>query len=681
MKFKKFNKKLQEHFQKIIKDIDYLFEVGLDKDELWDLYLDSFPPGTNEIFRERREFDCSCCRNFIRKIGNVVRIKDGEITSIWDFETNDDKYQPVIDALSEFVKSKTVSDIYVTKLNKIGVEKNYEELENGEIKEWSHFYLELPDKLVDSSNKSEGDIKGTYRTTKEVFKRSLDEITKNSVLTVLELISQNSLYRGEQWESPLEEFLEYKREYSELKKEQKNLYAWEKSIEAGGSVGRIRNHSIGTLLVNISEGIELDLAVKKYESIVAPENYKRPKPVYTKKMLENAKEKVKELGFMESLQRRYATLEDITVNNILFSNKDTAKDLGDFDVFDEMEKDISINPKKFSRVEEVSINKFVNNVLSNTEELEVLLENRHSNNMVSLIAPEVENSKNMFKWNNNFSWAYTGNLADSSMKENVKSAGGKVDGVLRFSIQWNDDNYNPNDFDAHCHEPGFLGKVIHYADKTNPRTTGELDVDIINPERGTPAVENITWTNKNKMQEGRYKFLVHNYSHNGGRDGFKAEIEFDGQIYNFEYNKELKQKEKIHVADVVFDKQNGFSIEEKLPSDMSTREIWGLNTNQFHPVSVAMFSPNYWDEQGVGNKHYFFMLKNCVNPEEPNGFYNEFLKENLRPHRKVFEALGSKMAVKESDNQLSGVGFSSTKKNDLLIKAKGRTERILKIKI
>jgi len=681
MSFGEFKVLFQKNFKELTKDASHLFEVELNLDDLWTLYLESFPNGKNEIYRQRREYDCSCCRSFIRNIGNVVVIKDNQVKTIWDFETGDTTFQPVINALDKFVKSHVVSDVWISKLKKIGTDKNFEQLENGEITEWQHFFLDLDKKFVDNTNRSEGEIRGQFRDTRNVFKRSLEEITEDSLLTVLELISQNSLYRGKEWEGVLTEFLKYKKEYDKLETiDEKENYTWEQSVKVGGVIGRIKNHSMGTLLINISEGMDLDTAVGKFEFIVG-DGYKRPNPVYTEKMLNDAKNKIIELGYLESLDRRYANLNDISINNILFSNKDSVKKMqGGLDVFDEMSKGIPLNPKKFNKVTEISIDDFIANVLPTAREIEVFLENKHSSNMVSLIAPENKDAKTMFKWDNNFSWAYTGNITDSSMKENVKNAGGKVDGVLRFSIQWNDNNiHDRNDLDAHCIEPS--GNEIYYRYKRNVNTTGELDIDITSPTKGIPAVENITWTNKNKMQEGVYKFLVHNFANRGGKEGFKAEIEFDGQIFSFDYSKELRQSEKVMVAEVTYSKKNGFSIKEKLPSNVSSKKVWGLKTNQFVHVSVVMNSPNWWNgQQGIGNRHFMFMLKDCVNSERPNPFFNEFLKEDLMKHRKVFEALASKMAVQDVKDQLSGIAFSSTKRNELTVKVKGNTERMLKIK-
>jgi hypothetical protein len=90
-----------------------------------------------------------------------------------------------------------------------------------------------------------------------------------------------------------------------------------------------------------------------------------------------------------------------------------------------------------------------------------------------------------------------------------------------------------------------------------------------------------------------------------------------------------------------------------------------------------MLSPNYWDEQTSGNKHYFFMLEGCKNPSAVRGFYNEFLSNSLTPHRKVFEVLSAAMKCEPTDNQLSGVGFSSTLKNNLHVKVDGRPYNII----
>lgn len=687
--FKDFVKAIQKNLQQMSKDSSRLFTVNVDTEELYNLYLDSFPAGTNEIYRERREYDCSCCRHFIRDVGNVVSIKNGELHTIWGINpVSDDKYNVVAAALDAYVKQKAVSGVFLKKEKRIGTPENREMLPTGKINKYEHFFVDLPEICIFKEyygHTLEGDL-SQFRDIRNVFKRSLDEISKEAVDTVLELIAQNSLYKGAEWKKQLTEFKNYQKEYKRLTDEQKELWTWEKSIVAGAVIGKIRNHSIGTLLVNISEGIDLDLAVRKYEQIVAPVNYKRPKAIFTKKMLENAKKTITELGYMDSLQRRFATLDDITVNNILFSNKDAAKRItGAMDLFDEMEQDVAIDPKRFSKVEEISAEDFIKNVLPVAKELEVYLENKHIQNMVSLIAPEVADAKTMFKWNNGMSWAYTGNITDSDIKENVKAAGGSVTGIVRFSIQWNDGNGKDNsDLDAHCLEPQG-GDHIYFSHKISRYTGGELDIDITDPiyqckSNGGVAVENITYPSKERMKPGTYKFYVNQYSFRNSQ-GFKAEVEVNGEIHSYEYNSPVRGN--VDVAEVILDQSGNFKVVDKLPGNCATisKDVWGIKTLQFTPVSVVCYSPNYWDEQkGIGHQHLFFMLKDCINPEEPNGYYNEFLKPELEQHRRVFEALGSKAHVKDVDDQLSGVGFSLTKRNDLIIKVKGATERVLKVK-
>lgn len=687
--FKDFVKAIQKNLQQMSKDSSRLFTVNVDTEELYNLYLDSFPAGTNEIYRERREYDCSCCRHFIRDVGNVVSIKNGELHTIWGINpVSDDKYNVVAAALDAYVKQKAVLGVFLKKEKRIGTPENREMLPTGKINKYEHFFVDLPEICIFKEcygHTLEGDL-SQFRDVRNVFKRSLDEISKEAVDTVLELIAQNSLYKGAEWKKQLTEFKNYQKEYGKLTDEQKELWIWEKSIAAGAVIGKIRNHSIGTLLVNISEGMDLDLAVRKYEQIVAPVNYKRPKAIFTKKMLEDAKKTITELGYMDSLQRRFATLDDITVNNILFSNKDAAKRItGAMDLFDEMEQDVAIDPKRFSKVEEISAEDFIKNVLPVAKELEVYLENKHIQNMVSLIAPEVADAKTMFKWNNGMSWAYTGNITDSDIKENVKAAGGSVTGIVRFSIQWNDGNGKDNsDLDAHCLEPQG-GDHIYFSHKISRYTGGELDIDITDPiyqckSNGGVAVENITYPSKERMKPGTYKFYVNQYSFRNSQ-GFKAEVEVNGEIHSYEYNTPVRGN--VDVAEVILDQSGNFKVVDKLPGNCATisKDVWGIKTLQFTPVSVVCYSPNYWDEQkGIGHQHLFFMLKDCINPEEPNGYYNEFLKPELEQHRRVFEMLGAKAHVKDVDDQLSGVGFSLTKRNDLIIKVKGATERVVKVK-
>lgn len=647
-----------------------LFRTDVDKDELWQAYLESFPPDSNPIFRERTEHDCQCCKQFIRSAGNMVAIIDGQLVSIWDVEEVDEPYQTVAGNMASVVTSWPIANVFRHFEKHLGTDHNHQLLENGETLRWNHFHYELPNKFVD---RDPGPYLSGTRSNKEVFKRSLDEISLEAIETVLELIEQSSIYRGEEHLSIVELLLDCKVTYTDLRESLKDIYCWELSVTLGGAA-KIRNTVIGTLLVDISEGVPLDTAVKSFETKVAPTNYKRPTALITKAMIDKAQAKVKELGIEDSLHRRYAVAEDLTINNVLFADRSVKKSMN---VFDELAEEVPDKIGNLDKVDEVDLDTFINSILPKAESIELMVENKHTNNLVSLIAPTDAATKRIFKWDNNFSWAYNGGVTDS-IKERVKSAGGNVEGVLRCSLSW----FNYDDLDIHVEEPN----QNHISYRTRGKihsSSGMLDVDMnANGGNTREAVENIVWTDRSRMRTGAYRVWINNYNQRETVDvGFDVEIEFDGVTSSFHYNKRVANEQNVEVAIFMYTHENGIRFIESLPSTQASKEVWGITTHKFHKVNLVMNSPNHWDGEKIGNKHLFFILDKCKNDKSARGFFNEFLKEDLREYRKVFEVLGSKMKTEKSDHQLSGLGFSSTQRNQIVCRVKGSFTRTIKVNL
>lgn len=666
--FMKFKTAVRKQFDKMAEG--QLYTVTVNKDDMWHLYLDSFPEGTNEIYKERREFDCQCCKQFIRRVGAVVALgKNLETISIWDGEV-EEPFKTVARAMGDWIRRHVITNHFLSNEFGAGTDVSRQLLEGSDVKQWQHFRVDYPHQYIDQNPQRTLSHK---RADFQVFERSMRELSIEAGETILELIDQGSLYRGEEHRPVVKAFIKEKKSYDKVTQGKRN-WCWKHAADS--PVKRVRNTALGTLLIDLSANMDLNEAVTKFERVMAPENYKRPKEIFTKRMVEQAQEKIKDLGLEEALPRRHATIDDITAPNVLYMDRPAMKEL---DVFDELKGDVPSDPKKFDKVEEVSVDDFVEKILPHAKSLEVMMEGKHVGNLMSLIAPANPDAKTMFKWGNNFSWSYNGDIADS-IKQNVKAAGGDVTGVLRFSIQWNEGpDHNDDDFDAHCKEPG--GNVIMFSNKYNHTTGGNLDVDIIHPTAGTPAVENITWPSEAKMKEGIYEMSVHNYSHRKGKTGFRAQIEYNGEIYNYTYDKPLRQSQRVTVAKIQYSQADGIKFLESLDSTQSCREIWGVKTNNFVKVTSLMMSPNYWDEQkGRGNRHFFFMLDGCKTDGQPRGFYNEFLQDGLLEHKRVFEALGSKMRVPESEQQLSGLGFSSTQRNHVVARVTSdNINRVVKV--
>lgn len=726
-------KLIQKQFDKMCQT-GRLFRCDIEGDLLWMAYLEGF--GKNDPkWRdpESSVHNCNYCHGFVRRYGNVVAIDQNlEIMSLWDMPLDEvpDEYKASVDGMSQLIhKMGKIKEVFVETFSylamdktpyeinpsnkqetyKLGVEKNIKRYTKEDIDRhpecklfkvndtytYRHMWLSIPRQFISFSNDSREALMAAPRQTKEVFKRGLDEISIDTLQLILDLEAQGSLLNGASYKHVVTKARDYAEKYKNIPAEKKDNFCWLASLEWGPGAA-FRNTAIGTFMTDLAEGMEINAACRSFNQKVDPINYMKASAPITKRQIAEAEKFVEENGYTDSLVRRCATIEDIKVSDILHSNQEAGEVKTKVSLFDGLAPTTATRHKKaqFDNVEEVTIDKFMKDILPNCTSVEVYLSNKHRGNFVTLITAENKDSKRIFNWDNNFSWTYAGNLAGKSqIAQAVKAAGGFVDAPFRCSMIWNEDGRADScDLDLHCTEPNDhiyfgshnIGKDMNRIDQCQSRSGGVIDIDVTRPgeqcrNNGGVAVENIFWRDLSKVS-GKYHFFIHNFN-GASNTGVRAEIFFQGQLFSYNYPKRVTSD--VHLADVtikngeIVDIQHGPYLTN---SEEKSEKIYNLDTCEFHKASLICLSPNFWQEHGVGNKHYFFMLAGAECPEDIRTLHNEYLNQDLRNHRKVMEALGAKLKCKSTKNQLSGLGFNATVHDELIVRCKGSFQRVLKIK-
>lgn len=665
-----------------------VFTTGVEGDDLYATYLGAFPEGTNPIYKVRTEHDCSCCRQFIRRVGNVVAVAaDGQLRTIWDAAAREARhpYDKVASALRDKVRGASINGIFrvPTKETSFGAKTTLsQDPLTGVVNTWEHFHTgPIPDNLRVASP---GQVCGDYATTVAVFHRGLQELSPAAVDEVLSLITSGSLYRGAEHKDLVIAFRMSQRAFQKLTSTAaQSQFLW---VHAGDSAARFRGTVIGTLVQDLSSGMNLEAAVRAFETKVAPQNYKRTTALVTPMMVQTAMKTIADLDLEPALERRLATLSDIAVTDVLWSDG-SARPLmkgGIGDILMSHARSTS-NEKVDGPSEAITMEDFVTKVLPTATEMELLFTGRHLGNLMVLTAPVRPEPKQLFRWSNDFAWSYNGNVTDS-IAERVKRAGGKVEGAqLRVSLSW----YNYDDLDLHVREPHGRGAHttlghIYYANRRG-WTGGVLDVDMnARVRQSREPVENVVWSQG--VPNGTYKVEVNSYEQRERSDpGFVVEIENAGKLTHYSYAKTLRTQQSLHVCTLRMKDGCIESVDAGDPA-VSTAAIkstrWNLTTEQFVKVNLVTFSPNFWGDSKTGNKHTFFVLEGCATDEEMRGIYNEFLHPRLEPHRKVFELIGDKTKCAITENHIAGLGFSSTKKDEVIVRVRtGSSRRTYNVKI
>ena len=194
----------------------------------------------------------------------------------------------------------------------------------------------------------------------------------------------------------------------------------------------------------------------------------------------------------------------------------------------------------------------------------------------------------------------------------VEAKGGRLDGVLRCTHSWNRLEPNQSLMDAHLffpnnnhitgtHDNYGSGRRVGWNLRKDTLSGATQDVDYVDRAPvGYIPVENITCPDLSKLPEGDYFYKIHNWKfRNSGGKG-EAEIAFEGNVYQYEYPA-TNNKEWLEVAKITL-KNGKFSIAHILPlKNEQSKQLWNLDTNNFHKVNLMCLTPNYWGDDSVGN--------------------------------------------------------------------------------
>jgi hypothetical protein len=654
--FNVFAKAVNDQFTKMSKG--ELFVVG-DNNRVFEVaYLNAFPEGTNPVYKTNTEHDCTCCKQFLRNIGNVVSLEGNVITTVWDVQGLPEPYATVADAMAKFVRAQPLTNLFRATEPKYGNEFT-SSMVDGKAHKWSHFWGKVDKKHF--AGKDADRQTGAFRTNVGVFERGLSTLTLDALDTVIELIASVPLYRGAEFLASVQGFRKLKVMSEGLTGTQLQIMLYS---EVGNKYALFKNTVIGTLVEDLSTGVPIEDAVRMYESKVAPAHYKRPTALITQSMVKDAMATIKSLDLEDSLSRRHAKLSDISINDVLWAAAKAKSGMKGGVESLLMDATQAAAPAT-DKATPITWDEFLANVLPGASELQLLFKNAQTANLMSVTAPVYDSVTPMFKWPNNFAWSYNGNVTDA-IKERVKVAGGNVTSAkLRFSLAW----YNHDDLDLHVRTPN--GGHIYFASRRHQG--GELDVDMnAGAFMSREPVENVSFTH---VADGRYAVDVRQFSKRETSNvGFTVQVDSDGAVNHYSYPYSVKSGDYVRVGEftVKDGKVVNVNTGAEIQASAFSTEVWGAKTETFIDIDTVMLSPNFWGDSQTGNKHVFFISNKVKNDMPCRGVYNEFLSPGLDKHRKVFEVLGDKTKCPVVPDQLSGLGFSSTRGDTVVAKVGNR---------
>jgi len=626
-----------------------LFQIDIPKEDIYDVY--NKHARKTPIFRKNPEWMCSVCRHTIYKLSKIVTIDDN-YKRISCLEYFLDKYflenfkflEDMFTEIITITANCPIEGFFYNIEKNIGVKQSIEP-STGLV--FKHFHVTVDDKYTEQIR-----ISDKVNGLKAVLRKYSDYV--NYLEDILSWIEQKYIYRGMEKKEIVEETKLLLELYNQKKRPKHFIWKHINSIAC-----YFNNDVISTLVDDLKNDVDPEIAIKNYNRKVAPENYRQPKvELLTKAQVEQLERDLEKLGYSNILEGfKFAEPQDLSVLNVLWTNRAVKGGT----LTDVLQDNIKTSNVSKQHIETIDMTGFLER-LKKAKSIEVDV-----SGLAKMVLIKDLFEKPIYFWNNHIGFCYETGLVDvDQVTQLVKQKGGVIDAKIRFSLYWE----NLDDLDLHL-----KSENVHVCwDNKDPSSTSfqlDIDMNVNRPIRG--AVENIFTSKISKSDiDQEFTVFVHNFTKRESPQKCILNVYIDNKIFKTYEFKNPPAHESIELLKFKISKTEEFIV---IWSNQEAERKVKLPT-KFVGIDTVLLSPNYWEEN-KGNRHVFFLKKGMtINLDRIRPYNIEQLNPALVKHKRSLAVLSKKIKIM-GEPRLVGYGISFSKQRELLVKVNKRPYKLI----
>ena len=276
---------------------------------LYDRFLDRLP------MARRGHYNCRTCRKFVDRFGGLVTIsKDGRVESpLWSLYAFDGGLPPPffsnsIVAVLSAVRNAKVTGVFLSEGSLLGDTTNSSPKSPTGV--WHHMHACVTP-CAKNALLTVDQVMAEKIEDYGMLMRGIADFDIDLVRNAHTLLTNGSLYRSGKCVGPAEWLLKLHESLAGRSKTQRENLVWAAVATAPPGFCHVRSTMIGTLLTDLDAHKPFADIKHSFDSKMDPRFYQRPQAAPKEGQLDAAEKVIEKLRSAGSLDRRYATLEDI----------------------------------------------------------------------------------------------------------------------------------------------------------------------------------------------------------------------------------------------------------------------------------------------------------------------------------------------------------------------------------